>query len=402
MDRLLIADDDNIDRKLLETYLRQSGYDIISTTNGREAWDILSSPDNPPQIAIVDWMMPEMDGITLCRKIRELDGPQYIYTILVTGKSMSADMVEGLEAGADDYLTKPYEKAILLARINVGARIIRLEREKNEQLKKIQTTNRKLQQNMESAVQIQLSLLPPKSYRIGDFQFDWFFKPSEMLGGDMLHVYKLSETKAACYVLDVSGHGTQAALLSVTIRNQLTLNASDLPTAQNYGGLISLASSDHNPLAIIEELANHYTDLLEKTGHFFTIVYGVLDITTGTFDYVSAGHYSPILVARDNSTVVHDSGGAPIGMFRGLVYEQQRLQLQQGDRLYLFSDGLVEQADSSGEQFGVDRLIQSLKTESADKDRFGTLINTLESWANTSLFNDDIALVEIAHKTNQG
>ncbi len=400
MDQILIADDDNIDRKLLEAYLQDLNYEVISTKNGIEAWEIISGSKNPPQIVIIDWLMPEMDGITLCKKIRNMDSPYYVYIILVTAKSMSADMVKGLEAGSDDYLTKPYDKAVLLARINVGTRILLLEREKNDQLLKIQSTNRKLQQNMEAAVQIQLSLLPQKEFSAPGYQFDWFFKPSDILGGDMLHIYKLSETKIACYVLDVSGHGTQAALLSVTIRNQLTVNLVDRIPVRNHGTLILLESKNAKPVDIVAELSNHYGDLLEKTGNYFTIVYGILDIETSRFDYISAGHYNPILISGGKIISNKPSSGAPIGMFQDQKYVEQSIQLTEGDRLYLFTDGIVEETNDLEEQYGLNRLGEQLKVKDQNTGGFSSLIRHLGSWSEKDSFNDDIALVEICSTKN--
>lgn len=397
MDQILIADDDNIDRKLLETYLQNSSFEIVSKTNGEEAWNHISSGDNPPQIVIIDWLMPEMDGITLCKKIREMQSPHYVYIILVTGKAMTADMVEGLEAGADDYLTKPYEKAVLLARINVGARIVKLEREKNVQLKKIQCTNRKLQQNMESASGIQLSLLPAKKCAIHGFHFDWIFKPSDTLGGDMLHIYKLSETKVACYVLDVSGHGTDAALLSVTIRNQLTKNVEAPKNKESHGYFISASSEKNVPSDVIGQLSNHYGDLLERTGHYFTIVYGVLDTETGIFEYISAGHYNPVLIKGQKFVLSEESSGTPIGMFRDQTYVQQKLQLTKGDRLYLFSDGIIEETNNKEEQFGTDRLAEELKSIPGSPDYLERLLQKAGEWSGTGSFKDDVAIVEISY-----
>ncbi len=397
MDRILIADDDNIDRKLLETYLKNSSFEVISKTNGEEAWNYISSCESPPQIVIIDWLMPEMDGITLCKKIREMHSPYYVYIILVTGKAMTADMVEGLEAGADDYLTKPYEKAVLIARINVGARIVRLEREKNAQLKKIQSTNRKLQQNMESAAGIQLSLLPAKKCVIHGFHFDWIFKPSDTLGGDMLHIYKLSKTKVACYVLDVSGHGTDAALLSVTIRNQLTINSETAKLEESYGSFIAAGPEQNLPSDVIEKLSDHYGDLLEKTGHYFTIVYGVLDTETGIFEYISAGHYNPVLIKGQKFVLAEGSSGTPIGMFKDQGYVQQKVKMSKGDRLYLFSDGIVEETNKEEEQFGTDRLVEELKSKPGSPDYLEGLVEKAAEWSNLGSFKDDVAIVEICY-----
>ncbi|MBU3915709.1 SpoIIE family protein phosphatase [bacterium] len=397
MHQILIAEDDNIDRKLLEAYLRDLDYEVISTKNGVEAWEIIQNKKTSPQIAIIDWLMPEMDGITLCKKIRELKDSVYIYIIVVTGKSMPEDMVFGLDAGADDYLVKPYEKSVLLARINVGNRIIRLEKERDEQLNRIQAAHRKMQQNMEAAVQIQLSLLPPRKLEFFDFKFDWYFKPSDLLGGDMLHIYRISETEIACYVLDVSGHGTQAALLSVTIRNLLTVSFVDNSSFLQTNSNISSEFHSTCPLGVIDNLSEHYLDLLEKTGHYFTIMYGILNTKTGVFEYISAGHHNPIVISNSEIISPEGSSGPPIGIFSKRNYQVKRLTLVPGDRLYLYTDGILEENNNEGEQFGKERFAEKLGKLSYEHDTLPKMVEYLGQWTSKEQFSDDIALIEIAY-----
>jgi phosphoserine phosphatase RsbU/P len=396
MEQILIVEDDNIDRKLLETYVNGMGYEVVSTHNGREAWELLNRNGNTPQIAIIDWLMPEMDGIALCHKIREKAHSNYIYIILVTAKNMSQDIIFGLDAGADDYLTKPYDKGELIARINVGARIVKLEREKNQQLQKIGHTNFKLQQNMKAAARVQLGLLPTRNLKFKDYRFNWYFRPSDHLAGDMLHIYQLTEHKIACYVLDVSGHGTEAALLSVAIRNQLTASLNHHSDLSASSGLVSFEGGEEpNPLDIIKELAQHYEDLLDRTEQYFTIVYGVLDTQVNTFSYVCAGHQNPIWLS--NSEIVDNKveGGTPIGMFKNQSYKQHELQLSPGDRLYLYTDGMIEAKDSSGEQFGLKRLNQRIQSVEDQNTSLENIISDFKDWAGQTELTDDIALIEI-------
>jgi two-component system cell cycle response regulator len=125
--KLLVADDDSISRTLMQHTLRKFGYEVVLAENGRVAVDILSRSDGP-RLALVDWMMPELDGPGVCREVRALnhDGG-YVYIVLLTSKQSSEDIVEGLEAGADDYLTKPCHPAELRARLRTGCRILSLE-----------------------------------------------------------------------------------------------------------------------------------------------------------------------------------------------------------------------------------------------------------------------------------
>ena len=124
--KVLIAEDDPISRFMLEASLKKWGYEVVSTTNGREAWEALQQ-DDPPQLAILDWMMPGMDGVQVCRKVRQAPATKRIYILLLTAKGEKGDIVVGLEAGANDYVAKPFDRAELKARVQVGARVIELQ-----------------------------------------------------------------------------------------------------------------------------------------------------------------------------------------------------------------------------------------------------------------------------------
>ena len=126
--RVLIAEDDLTSRILLKKVLEKWGYDVTVTMDGAEAWEVLQTPD-APQLAILDWIMPEMDGIDVCRRARALDTRQPPYIILLTALSEKDDMMTGFEAGADDYVGKPYDPAELRARVEVGRRLVELNDE---------------------------------------------------------------------------------------------------------------------------------------------------------------------------------------------------------------------------------------------------------------------------------
>jgi two-component system cell cycle response regulator len=124
--KILIADDDEMSLKLMQNTLRRIGYDVVSAANGREAADKLLERDGP-RLALLDWMMPEMDGPAVCQSVRALNHRPYVYMTLLTSKDSTADLVEGLDAGADDYLTKPCDPEELRARLRAGQRILQLE-----------------------------------------------------------------------------------------------------------------------------------------------------------------------------------------------------------------------------------------------------------------------------------
>ncbi len=126
--KILIAEDDLISRRVLQSHLTKWGYEVLATSDGEEAWQALHS-DDPPKLAILDWMMPKMDGVEVSRRLRNALDREYVYVLLLTAKGQKEDVIAGLEAGADDYLTKPFDALELQARVRAGARIIHLQDE---------------------------------------------------------------------------------------------------------------------------------------------------------------------------------------------------------------------------------------------------------------------------------
>jgi DNA-binding response OmpR family regulator len=124
--KILIAEDDLVSRRMLEATLQKWGYELVAVTDGLAAWQALQG-ENPPLLAILDWMMPDMDGIEVCRKVRELSRAPQTYLILLTARGSSEDVVRGLEAGANDYVTKPFDREELRARVQVGMRVVELQ-----------------------------------------------------------------------------------------------------------------------------------------------------------------------------------------------------------------------------------------------------------------------------------
>ncbi len=124
--KILIAEDDYTSRLMLQVILEKWKYKVVTAENGNEAWDLLQEKEQP-QIAILDWEMPEMDGLEVCQKARALDRENPIYIIMLTGRNTTNDIVYGLDAGADDYITKPFDENELRARVRVAERMVRIQ-----------------------------------------------------------------------------------------------------------------------------------------------------------------------------------------------------------------------------------------------------------------------------------
>lgn len=135
--RVLIADDDATYCHMLEALLGKWGHETVVTRDGRKAWQILQAPE-APQLAILDWMMPGKDGVEICREVRQAGQTNPTYIILLTSKARKEDVVSGLDAGADDYITKPFESEELRARVQVGERLLKLQSELASRVKELQ------------------------------------------------------------------------------------------------------------------------------------------------------------------------------------------------------------------------------------------------------------------------
>ena len=164
--KVLIAEDEIVSRRLLESALPRWGYDVITATDGEEAWALLQEPD-APAIMVLDWLMPRLDGVEICRRIRAHPRLSSVYIILLTSRAAIEDVVHGLEAGANDYITKPFDAAELRARMQVGVRVVNLQTTLAERV-------REVEEALSRVKQLQ-GLLPICSYckKIRDDQNYW-------------------------------------------------------------------------------------------------------------------------------------------------------------------------------------------------------------------------------------
>jgi len=164
--KVLIAEDEIVSRRLLETALPRWGYDVVTATDGEEAWARLQEPD-APTIMVLDWLMPRLDGVEICRRIRAHPRLSSVYIILLTARAAIEDVVHGLEAGANDYITKPFDAAELRARMQVGVRVVNLQATLAERVREVEDALSRVKQLQ--------GLLPICSYckKIRDDQNYW-------------------------------------------------------------------------------------------------------------------------------------------------------------------------------------------------------------------------------------
>jgi PAS domain S-box-containing protein len=270
-------------------------------------------------------------------------------------------------------------------------------RQANDQL---EAASERLVQDLEAAAKIQRSLLPSSIPQIPGVTLAWEFRPCTELAGDILNIHPLDPRALALYVIDVSGHGVAAALFAVTLSRLLSAEPS------TYGLFDpTYEESSENRLAAPAQVAdrlNRQFPFDPQTGQYFTMLYGVLDVNTRHFRYVSAGHAGPVRAPRQGKPVDLTSSGFPIGLLSPVEYEQQVLELDPGDRLYLITDGITEAQNPSGEEFGMDRFLEALdNTKELPLLEAGkALMRKVENWCGDAGMKDDASILacEISSK----
>jgi sigma-B regulation protein RsbU (phosphoserine phosphatase) len=254
------------------------------------------------------------------------------------------------------------------------------------------TKQRKLDEDMSAAADIQSRFLPKDLTRIGNVEIAYKFNPCSSIAGDMFNVVRLDEYNVAIYLLDVSGHGAAAAMMAVSVCQMLPPWSSSLVEAI---GEDSCGFACVEPREMLEALDKEFP--LERFDKYFTIFYGVFNLLEGVLTYSNAGHPPPLLVHADGSIDRLDKGGTIIGLEGIIPFEQEKRILKQGDRIILYSDGVTELSDSVGNLFGMDRLINLLKVHR--NEPLGSLADTIQrtliEYSGSDELQDDMSLLAI-------
>lgn len=393
--RILVVDDSRLQRKILSSSLVRWGYDVIEADSGDTALKICI--DHRPDIVVSDWIMPGMTGIEFCKKFRELISDSYGYFILLTSKSEKNDVAEGLDAGADDFLTKPVNGNELRARITAGERILEMQREltqKNEMigetLKELQRLYDSVDSDLKEAKKLQQSLVPEQFRHIGDSDLSLLLRSSGHVGGDLVGYFEAGDGHLCLYALDVSGHGISSALMTARLAGYLS------GSAQNQNIALEKCKDGsyrtRPPCAATETLNELVLDEME-TEHYFTLMLADVDLKTGVVKIAQAGHPHPLVQRRNGTIEQQGSGGFPVGLMSGVTFGAFEIQLHPGDRLLILSDGVTECPNAAGGMLGEKELEDVMRdlADVAGADFFESLIWKLCEFAGTADFPDDIS-----------
>ena len=330
--------------------------------------------------------MPGMSGPDFCRAFRALPRETYGYFVLITAKSGTAAVTDGLASGADDFLSKPIDPNELQARLHAGERILQMQaelRRRNHDLEQLYTA---LQRDLAEARRLQLSLLPDSaiSFRHGEAVF--LVQPSGHLGGDLVGWFPLAKDRIALYSVDVSGHGVASALMAARLAALLSNRSRDQNIA--FMGGLPLA-----PDQVVERL-NRLLCADQQGDLYLTMVYADVSLSDGRAQLVQAGHPHPILLTSGRRTCRIGKGGFPVGLIPDATYTSLKLRLSAGDRLVIPSDGITE-CPGPGGDLGPRGLARMIRRHDAIQGTAlrDALLTGLADHAATADFPDDVSAI---------
>ncbi|MFM2388883.1 MAG: hypothetical protein RLZZ437_438 [Pseudomonadota bacterium] len=357
--RALVVDDSRAQRRVLALQLQRWGFVVSEAASGAEAlamWDAA-----PFEVIVSDWMMPGMSGVELCREIRARPNEAYSYFILLTSKSETDEMTLGLEAGADDFLTKPFNANELRARLRAGERIVGMQRQvmlKNAQIRtaldKIQDLYDALDRDLQEARKLQLGLMQDRRQDYTQGHATILMRPSGHVGGDLAGSFRINHGRIGVYSVDVSGHGVASAMMTARLAGLLSGGSPDQNIAIRKAAMGQQFAWE--PEAVAARLNRLMLDDVQAE-QYFTLAYAEVDLFTGELTMVQAGHPHPVIMRVSGEIEVLGTGGLPIGLIPDAEYETIHAQLKPGDRLVLLSDGVTECPSPHGQELGQEGLL---------------------------------------------
>jgi len=368
MPRVLVVDDNRIVRDMIKRHIAVlADIEIVEAGDGLRAVEIVQR--TVPDLILMDLMMPGMDGIEAIRRIREAPQHADIPILFLSTETDREKWVEAFEAGANDFVQKPYEKRELLARMDTHLRLAALTRE-------LRMKNALLEREQYLAGHVQSQLLPQRLEFPG-FEASAVYQAQEQIGGDFYDAWDDGET-VRIVMADISGHGASAALLMAVCK----------------GLLYSLAATRPDPADMVAELNRMLYDLLAggDLDMYVTLAFAAVSRASGTLRFLSAGHAPAYVLGGSTATL--GPTGPGLGFHRDFTWQTVAVPFPPGATLFLLTDGVTELRSPTGEFFGEKRLMELLSPGLPPRELIGRVIDHALPFCKGRL-TDDMAMLAI-------
>ena len=343
-DQILVVDDDAASRRLLVKILTRAGFSCAQAPDGFEGLKALRA--DPPSLLLLDFDMPGKDGAEVLRELRQDANPAIaqIPAIMLTGHGGEASEVLCLEAGADDFVTKPINQPVLRARIETQLRLRSMRSQLQKQNDELEAWRRNLERDLEAARLTQQSLIPHKPPVLPGWDIAAVYRPVIQVGGDIYGWLRMADGRTLFWIADATGHGASAALLTTLAKL-----------------LFHHGTVEHNEPAEIMKAVNNDFRSIFGARSFMTAMCVALDATTGRISVVGAGH-PPLLVARGGGrTEAIPSSAPPLGLLERSEFEETNVALEPGDAFFLYTDGLYGAGHDENPRLSSTRLAEMLQ-----------------------------------------
>ncbi|WP_141235508.1 fused response regulator/phosphatase [Pseudoalteromonas sp. NBT06-2] len=389
--KLVVVVNEIFIRKQFQQIFKKSSSQLYLFSSANEAIKFLDK-NNDLAIVICELTMPDMCSSELILQTKKTKKLKNIYFILITNFEHENSLVIQGKFGADDYIKMPLGNSDVFTRVRSGIRFLKLENElraENNQL--VQELDR-VNLELSSAAKLHRSILPETDMITNGLEVSSFHTPCQFMGGDFYGYRYINKDVFSFYQIDVSGHGVSSALFSFSLGNEL------LKTHLASESLFLLDSNNDlriRPTHSTVKAINQSNALNLKSDLYFTMIYGLLNTKTGQVKFCQAGH--PHLIHFNNETkltnVIGD-GGFPVGVIETAEFEEQSFNMKKSDRLFMFSDGLTEALDVSGEMYGYERICELIKDKRSlsIKDLLKYIYQQVVSWTENEKLNDDVTI----------
>jgi sigma-B regulation protein RsbU (phosphoserine phosphatase) len=387
--------------KMLADILTFKGYQVVTAAGGREGLAKVES--EMPDLVLLDVMMPDLDGYAVCRAIRAKPETAILPVVMVTALDPAQERVKGLDAGADDFLSKPINQPELLARVRSLLRIKQFHDQVQSQASELAEWNRtletrvqaaqvqliekeRLEHELQLAADIQRSILPDELPEVDGFSFGACILPARQIGGDFYDVFRIGDDEMGLLIGDVADKGVPAALFM----------------ARTHALIMAEADKGISAGEVIA-LVNRHITRMHKTTQFVTVLYGILNLKTHELNYARAGHEPPLVLTADARVErLPHNRGVPLGLMENIVIDQRSVVLSPGTTLLMYTDGMLDCRNANGEPFGLERIKQTLGglVDLNAQRVCDLLFETLKNYQDGAKQDDDVALVAV-HVANE-
>ncbi len=368
---ILVVDDSRMNRMVLSKSLSREGYDLVEAENADAALKILDF--RKPELILLDVVMPEMSGFDLCQILKQRESTKEIPIIFITSLDSTEDKIKGLELGAVDFITKPFNTAEILARVRTQMTLRQMYRT-------ILETNQRIAKDLETARQIQRNLLPEQKFHLLEgVSYEYTYIPCDELGGDFFDIYHISANNILFYIIDVSGHGVASSLITIFTKIFFSIHA----------------KSEHDPGVLLKMLNQQFfrDRLTEK---YITVFLGILDLEKNLLTWNSAGHSAAPILYTTGQEKALAMQSFPIGLLEDVSYKDQICEFNPGTSLLMYSDGMTDIRIQNGQPiFEEDSLLHYVHTHksSANQSMVSSLLSYIKQHAaDSNEFLDDVTI----------